>query len=500
MKIQIAIIETNKLLYFVVTDGVYVPLTEKKLGEFIPNFLDMTLEARERHFKKWLKNKATIVRHVKCGPQLPNTKTKLRIDGCKQAYTSDDFRRAVQTFLATLELFEPKSTGYRLAADILGGQHAMALRAAEPSFHGRSAISSSNSEVESLLCSMVRAVTTIQKWKGKNWNVRRKAVLDYRTKGYLPLHVQDYTRLEVKCKKAKLTIPMPYTDTAVLVIGASSPQINELAPYIRDASVIFLNCGRIDPAPTRLSVSGYDPQIAARFKEEAPWISVLIRWWWGDALEDEEAWARQIVQDARMSFGKPDGRYVQVTLDSKLLLDAIRYRVLLGFLEKLEYADLMSSEELEVYRQNAKEIFDPEPEWDVKPHRVEEPEVFLELMRDLVRERASAIVPETQRFVKADKPIAAWRVISGERFMVFPEDTWAAEYKRAARKKKGLDCSFFQRDKWTLAFQKTLVKEGFLKAPSSGYRYRYDLMENGTRDSTYVVAIPAQLLEGPANR
>ena len=31
--------------------------------------------------------------------------------------------------------------------------------------------------------------------------------------------------------------------------------------------------------------------------------------------------------------------------------------------------------------------------------------------------------------------------------------------------------------------------------PAAGYRYRYDLLANGTRDSTYVVAIPARLLQ-----
>lgn len=499
MKTQIIEVITNKQQFFVVENESVVRLTEKKLEKYIPNFSDMTLEAREKHFKKWLKNDAYCICCVECGPQLPNARRKVRIDGHRRVCTEDDLRQAAQAFLAVSELFDPQGTGYRLIADILCGQHAMALRTAEPSFHAMSAISSSNLEVESLLCSIVRAVTTIREWEGKNWSVKRDAVLDSRTEQYLPLHIQDHTRLKVKCKETKLTLPMPYTDTSALVIGASSPQIHELTPYIEDASVIFLNCARTELTPTRLNISGYDPQIAAQLRGETSRIAALLRWWWSGALEDEDIWARQVVQKARLSFGKPDSRYIQATLDPKLLRDAIRYQVLLSFLVELEKAKLMFNEELEICRQGAKDVFDPEPEQDVKLRHVEESDVFLELMRNLVKERDSAIVPEDRRFVKADKPMAAWRVIGGERFLVFPEDTWAVEYKRTARKEKGLDCSFFQRDRWTQDLQKILAREGVIKAPSSGYRYRYDLMANGTRDSTYVVVIPAQLLENPAN-
>lgn len=254
MKTQVIEIVTNKQQFFVVENESVALLTEKKLEKYIPNFSDMTLEAREKHFKKWLKNDVYRICCVECGPQLPNTRRKIRIDGHKRISTEDDFRQAAQTFLAVLELFDPQRTGYRLITDILCGQHAMALRTAEPSFHAMSATSSSNPEVESLLCGIVRAVTTIREWKGKNWSVQRGAVLDYRTEQYLPLHIQDHTRLKVKYKETKLTLPMPYTDTSALVIGASSPQINELTPYIEDASVIFLNCARTELAPTRLGL------------------------------------------------------------------------------------------------------------------------------------------------------------------------------------------------------------------------------------------------------
>ena len=48
---------------------------------------------------------------------------------------------------------------------------------------------------------------------------------------------------------------------------------------------------------------------------------------------------------------------------------------------------------------------------------------------------------------------------------------------------------------WAAWYAKALGKAGVIKLPTSGYRYRYDLLANGTRDVTYVVATPARLLQ-----
>lgn len=79
MKTQIIEVITNKQQFFVVENESVVRLTEKKLEKYIPNFSDMTLEAREKHFKKWLKNDAYCICCVECGPQLPNARRKVRI-------------------------------------------------------------------------------------------------------------------------------------------------------------------------------------------------------------------------------------------------------------------------------------------------------------------------------------------------------------------------------------------------------------------------------------
>ena len=108
--------------------------------------------------------------------------------------------------------------------------------------------------------------------------------------------------------------------------------------------------------------------------------------------------------------------------------------------------------------------------------------------------KITVIVEADARFVKAEKHMAAWRVISKQRCLVFPEAHWAKAYKQAARGAGNVDLSYFQKDGWELELQKTLCKNQLIKQPSSGFRYRYDLFGTGSRDKTYVVAIPAELL------
>ena len=43
--------------------------------------------------------------------------------------------------------------------------------------------------------------------------------------------------------------------------------------------------------------------------------------------------------------------------------------------------------------------------------------------------------------------------------------------------------------------QRKWCEAGVLKQSGSSYRYRYDLMKNGSRDSTYVLAIPLEKIE-----
>lgn len=259
--------------------------------------------------------------------------------------------------------------------------------------------------------------------------------------------------------------------------------------------MLLLNSGIGDLTPTKLSsadIAAYDPDIVSQLKDKRKYVAALLDWWW-TPYEDEDTWARGIVQEARASFGKPDSRYIRVELDPRKLRDAIRYRVLLSFLDELEAAQILTAEELEPYRTGAKEVFDPAPKEDKPPRRAEDPEVFTEIMRELVQ--CASIVPEGERYVKSSKALGAWRTINNKSYLVMLEEVWAREYKKEAKKRKDMDVSFFQREHWERDIQKHLVEHDMIKPASSGYRYRYDLMETGNRDTTYVVAVPTELLE-----
>lgn len=104
------------------------------------------------------------------------------------------------------------------------------------------------------------------------------------------------------------------------------------------------------------------------------------------------------------------------------------------------------------------------------------------------------IIAEEAAYVKKGKHLAAWRTISQKRFLVFEEAVWAEHYKKSVRRKKDIDMSLFQKDKWEQLVQKRLCEERIIKSPGAGSRYRYDLFGNGTRDQTYVVAVYADRL------
>lgn len=377
--------------------------------------------------------------------------------------------------------------------------HCRALREAEPSFRPAISVKSTSPEIENLLNALARAAVTKKRWHRKHAKLHRTAVLDYRVPpGGFPHHIQDFSQWKISVKDYKaLKIPAAYEDTVLLIVGATDAQIKEAAPYLENAAVILLNSEAGDLSPTKLSASSigsYDPEVVKQLEEHRKRIAALLHWWWF-LPGDENAWARQIVQEARASFGKPDDRYIRVELDPKKLRDAIRYRVLLSFLDELEAREFMAAEELAPYRQAAKDVFDPAPPEPVISRKAEDPEVFLEIMRELTAQNASSIVAENARFVKSDKPFGAWRTISKEPYLVLLEEAWAKAYSKAAKAKDGVDCSFFQQDSWKLELQKVLVEQELIKAPSSGYRYRYDLFGNDTRDKTYVVAIPTKYLD-----
>lgn len=99
------------------------------------------------------------------------------------------------------------------------------------------------------------------------------------------------------------------------------------------------------------------------------------------------------------------------------------------------------------------------------------------------------------RIEKRTRPLGAYREINQQLHFVMLEKAWEKAYVKAARAAK-VDISFQEKDKWSQKLQKLLCDAGVIKQPSSGYRYRYDLLDKGERDSTYVLAMPVQFQDG----
>jgi len=489
----------NHTAYFVLDEKkkLWVPLDEAYLSRASPGYTQLNEKARLKERESFIKH-SEILQTFKVPDIFPNAPFKPRLEKLPPEEQVD----AIQTFLSIGAFFESPKAGYYLMTDILCGLHCQALRNAEPSFHPAIAIRSDSYEVQSVFNQVMK--TTIRfsqlRW-GKNIKIRRKAMLDYHAEpGGDPHHIQDFSQCRCSIDEygyKPLRFPMAYTNSVALVIGADASQIREATPYLDNTAVIFLNSESGDFKPTKLSpadCAAYDPELASQLKASRKRIGALLNWW-GRPFEKESKWAAQIVQKARASFGKPDSRYIRVKLDPKLLRDKIRYEVFLSFLDALEYCGYLSHEDLEPYRQEAKEVFDPAPPEPVTIRHAEDPAVFIEVMRALAVEKAEAIVDEGNRVVKREKPLGAWRTISGQRYLVLLEDTWAREYKKAVKARKDVDASCCELNDWVLEFLKLLAADGYIKHMGKNPRYRYDLFENGTRDDTYVVAIPAELLD-----
>ena len=488
----------GKVAYFLLDkrEKIYLPLNEATLRRQIPHFADLSERARSKAFQRFLKASDVI----DCGripDDLPNRKRPRDRNGHKTNLPPAAYRAGVLDLLSMGQLFPSPNPGFDLLADLLGGLWCRALREVESAYQPVAVIDSRAPEIEACLTAMIRAVVLRHRWHRKRASIRRKAILDFRTDGLqLPPHIQDFTGLKLRvpgkgCKP--LRMPYSYQDTAALVIGASSQQLQESAPYLREAAVFLLNCdGCGDLKGHRISTSlldSYDPAILGRLEEGRENTSMVLEAW---RRLSHPGLAKTIIQAAKNSFGPQDSRYVAVTLDPRKLNRAVRYQLLLAFLAWTEACELLTAEEVAAYRTAVKQVYDPEPIPETPVRHAEDPEVFLKIMKDLISE--SDIAGPEDAFRDADKRLGAWRKISGILYLVMPEEVWAKAYRRKLSAEKFMDTSFFQKKDWPRELQRQLSKGGFIKQASSGYRYRYDLYGTGKRDSTYVVAIPASLL------
>lgn len=174
------------------------------------------------------------------------------------------------------------------------------------------------------------------------------------------------------------------------------------------------------------------------------------------------------------------------------------YHVLLDFVALVSDRQWLPPDVADSYRQRLRDIFDPAPlPPPTAPRRAEDADMYLEKLSGLVANHPDLIVSPEQPYVHPGrgKVAAAWRQIGGEEYLVMEESVWAAWYAKAVKADHTIGATLLQKPRWELELQKLLGQAGVIKLPTSGYRYRYDLLANGTRDVTYVVATPARLLQ-----
>lgn len=471
--------------------------------KLIPGFAELSERGRKRAMAKFL-DSCEVVQTVKPPFPLTNTPRKIRdAFGNNLEPTSDQYRIGVETLLALPELYEVSQSGNRILAYLLSGMRCKAIRKAVPDLRFAVSTSDQSDGTTEIMSAIAEACVTMHHWNGKNCRVKRKAIIDCRSKSqYIGYHFHDYSRVILRAPKVqsawqtstakkKIVLPIPYTDTIACILGADSAFLREADEYMQNSCVFLIGCGKNEWGSARLSpdeLSHYAPAALQALRDHRYEIAAVLREWWSGA-EDENQWAAEIVADARASFGSPDSRYISVTLDPKKLREAVAYRVLLSFLDFVVERGWLTAEQADTHRAGAKAVFDPDPIEEKPVRRMEQLDVFSEIMSTFLEDASTKIVPLGERFVKADKAIGAYREIGGEKFLVMPEGIWARTYLQAARK-AGFETSFAQQANWERELQKLLGEAGVIKQPSAGFRYRYDLFDNGTRDKTYVLALP----------
>lgn len=220
----------------------------------------------------------------------------------------------------------------------------------------------------------------------------------------------------------------------------------------------------------------------------APYIAAVLRWWWG-LSGNENLWASAMLRKAKGHLAKPNEDYVSISPNPVKLRHAVQYETLFSFVETAVMQGFLSREEAEQYHDKIRETFYPEPVVTEPRKRMEDPDVFPDLMRSIAQENAMRIVAQEERFVKTEKKFGAFRTINKSLHLVMPEEQWANAYKKAA-KNAGLETSFSQSDGWERKLQAILAENKLIKHTGINPRYRYDLYGDGKKDSTYVVAVP----------
>ena len=493
MKIIRVLTDPGQPIFLTEEDGRYIPLPDDFWRRKIPNYRYFTENGRKKHQKKLLKN--ADVKTVRAETDQPPAWRKIHDDDGKRPPTTTDCRQGVAALMSLLDVFPDPEVGAMLLATVLMGLRAADLRNGEPSLRPCVAFRGPP-QLESALKSLFRHILPRKRWKDKRFFFRRKRMVDLND----ALSLVDISRVKIRVDKLKsIWLPLPPKDTALLVLHGRDTTWGKFSDDLSRTGVVFVNSGLsangwgAASVPT-YTVSAWDDDLLEKIIAPAPRAAWLLGWWWGTSRND---WAQDVIRRAHVQLGNPGGRFRTFAYEPKALCRAVAYQALLDFVALTGDRQWLPPDVADGYRQRLRDIFDPvslPP--PTAPRRAEDADLFLEKLKLLI-DHPDQIVPLGKPYARPQrgKVAAAWRQIGGEEYLVMEEKVWMTWYAKAVKADSTIDASFLQNDRWAAELQKLLGQAGVIKIPASGYRYRYDLLGNGTRDSTYVVAIPARLLQ-----
>ena len=493
MKIIRVLTDSGQLIFLTEENGRYVPLPDDFWRRKIPNYRYLTGTGRQKQQKKLLKT--VDVKSIRVSTDFPPARKKIRSDNDKRPPTTTDCRQGVAALMSLLDVFPDPEVGAMLLATVLMGLRAADLRNGEPSLRPCVAFRGPP-HLESALKSLFRHILPRKQWEGKHFSVRRKCVTDLDE----PLSLVDISRVKIRVEKLKsVWLPLLPENAVLVVLHGRDTTWGKLSDDLSQVGVVFMNSSLsangwgAASVPT-YSLTAWDDDLLEKVIAKSPQAAGLLGWWWGTSSND---WAQDVVRRAHDQLGQPGGRFRTFSYEPKALCRAVAYHALLDFVALVSDCQWLPPDVADGYRQRLRDIFDPvslPP--PTAPRQAEDADVFLEKLKLLI-DHPDQIVPLGKPYARPQrgKVAAAWRQIGGEEYLVMEESVWAAWYAKAVKADNTIDAAFLQKARWELELQKVLGTAGVIKVPTAGYRYRYDLLANGTRDTTYVVATPARLMQ-----
>lgn len=397
--------------------------------------------------------------------------------------------------VSLLDVFPTPEAGAMLLATLLMGLRAADLKQCEPSLRPCVAFRGPP-QLEPTMRRLFKHILPRKQWDDKRFSIRRERVVDLND----AVSLVDISRVKIRVDKLNsIWLPLPPENTVLLILHGRDTTWGKLSGDPSQVGVVFVN-GVLSAngwgaasVPT-YTVSAWDDDLLENIIAKASRAAWLLGWWWGTSRDD---WAQDVIRRAHVQLGNPGGRFHTFAYEPKTLCRAVAYQVLLDFVALTGDRQWLPPDRENAYRQRLQDIFAPAPPPPpTAPRRAEDADVYLEKLKLLI-DHPDQIVPLGKPYARPQrgKVAAAWRQIGGEEYLVMEEKVWMTWYAKAVKADSTIDASFLQNDRWAAELQKLLGQAGVIKIPASGYRYRYDLLGNGTRDSTYVVATPARLLQ-----